>query len=676
MPEKVHEKLSLNQVTYVFAHELCHFKRKDVLVNCFINGLVMFHWFNPVIWYMAYKMREDQEIACDANALRYIGNEQSNDYGYTLISLLESSTKARHVIGLTNLSGLKSQLKRRVTTLKMLGKSSVTWTILGLVIVIAVSLTALTNAKATEINTTNQISADNTESQKPVMFVNAVQPAKLQSELVEYARKNNEFEYSFSLTDDLPSLGYGAFLGGWDSDTNSYLGEILPEIKKEAAEFVPGNPIMVKSYSSAFTYYYLVPMLKESKFFDPIVFRVTDTGSEDKKAMLTSKPYYDQEKTEFTSRDKLFDVDGNDAINIIKKTQGVSEVPIPILVEKHDLKYSYTIKPQDLLWEFTLDGNKHLYVNQKGEVLDTDIIPWYEKYASPKYDPKKVILESNKMTRDDGWSLNIQSIELRPGALYDPTLKYAVIDSTIINNAGEDQIFMPKGTIVSITSATGKTYPVYPRSLESRYIDIQELKNSQSLTNIKTGQLSFEFSAEVDSSETSFTKVSYRDEQGNIFDISINIITEQKIAPPTINGMMEPYKITGQDWSWSVTKLEFRHSTESKFILAALGITLTSNSGVDSTFSPSGKILGITGTSGKFYSYDSPSSLEEGYASLLELKKERAKVTDSVYQPGVMTSYPEISINVNETNISNVIYQDENGKEYEIPLSGISPINR
>jgi len=176
MPEKVHEKLTLDQVTYVFAHELCHFKRKDVLVNCLINALVILHWFNPIIWYMAYKMREDQEVSCDAYALSYIGNDKSNDYGYTLISLLESCTKARHVTGLTSLSGSRSQLKRRMTMLKMLGKASVKWTLLGLVIVIAISFTTLTNAKAlvptnatlaTVVSTSKQVSQSNQSSTLP-----------------------------------------------------------------------------------------------------------------------------------------------------------------------------------------------------------------------------------------------------------------------------------------------------------------------------------------------------------------------------------------------------------------------------------------------------------------------------------------------------------------------------
>lgn len=97
---------------------------------------------------------------------------------------------------------------------------------------------------------------------------------------------------------------------------------------------------------------------------------------------------------------------------------------------------------------------------------------------------------------------------------------------------------------------------------------------------------------------------------------------------------------------------------------------------MDTIFSPKGKILGITGTSGKFYPYDGPNTLEQDYAAVLERKKERAKETGQLYQPGVLTLYPEILINVGEKNVSKIIYQDENGKKSEIPVSGISPVSR
>ena len=360
MPEKVQEKLSLNQMTYVFAHELCHLKSKDVLVNWLINALVILHWFNPVIWYMAYKMREDQEVACDAYALAYIGNDKSNDYGYTLISLLESCTKARHVTGLTSLSGSKSQLKRRLTMLKMLGKASVKWTLLGLVVVIAISFTALTNAEAIVPNTPNQNPVNTTEKQQEIITVNSIQPAKLQLELVEYAKNNRETApaaYSFSTSEDLPSIALGAFLGSYD---RASFYDKLPTIQKQATELVPGNPIVVKSYDAPFTDYYLIPMFKDSKFVDPIAFSVTNTpGNEEKKAVKLYGPTYNGDKMEFTARDKFLDVDGSDAVEIMKRTEGISEVPVPRLVQKgSDPRGFPRFDPQEFLWEFNFGGGK------------------------------------------------------------------------------------------------------------------------------------------------------------------------------------------------------------------------------------------------------------------------------------------------------------------------------
>jgi hypothetical protein len=183
-------------------------------------------------------------------------------------------------------------------------------------------------------------------------------------------------------------------------------------------------------------------------------------------------------------------------------------------------------------------------VNQQGKVLDTDITPWYEKYVSPKYDPKEVKLEPNKLTRDDGWSLNIQRIVFGQSFPYDPTLKNASISFTIQNNTGDDQIFMPKGSIVGITSTGGKTYPISFGSLELLHIRIQELRIEQKQTDIKPGLLKLSSDISVDGAETRFSKVTYRDEQGNEFEIPVDmtpgIITQPKNAVDT-TVLMEKY---------------------------------------------------------------------------------------------------------------------------------------
>jgi beta-lactamase regulating signal transducer with metallopeptidase domain len=144
LPEQVQDKLSSKQFTYVFVHELVHFKHKDIFVNWLTHFLVILHWFNPLIWFVNYKMREDQELACDEFALSYIGTEQAGDYGLTLLHLLEGYSKTKGITGLASISGSKSQIKRRI---EMLKKVSVKWSLLALIVVFIISFAVLTNAK-------------------------------------------------------------------------------------------------------------------------------------------------------------------------------------------------------------------------------------------------------------------------------------------------------------------------------------------------------------------------------------------------------------------------------------------------------------------------------------------------------------------------------------------------
>ena len=80
IPVGVLEEFNSEQLNHVFVHELFHYKRKDVLVNWLTQGLLILHWFNPILWYTFYKLREDQEIACDAITLNHIDINDSKEY--------------------------------------------------------------------------------------------------------------------------------------------------------------------------------------------------------------------------------------------------------------------------------------------------------------------------------------------------------------------------------------------------------------------------------------------------------------------------------------------------------------------------------------------------------------------------------------------------------------------
>ena len=106
---KTYESIKRATITTCFYHELAHIKRNDVAVNWIMYSLILLNWFNPILWYAYFCMREDQELACDAYALTFIDKEEQIAYGHTIITLLEHYSY--QVPSLANLSRNKRTLK-------------------------------------------------------------------------------------------------------------------------------------------------------------------------------------------------------------------------------------------------------------------------------------------------------------------------------------------------------------------------------------------------------------------------------------------------------------------------------------------------------------------------------------------------------------------------------------
>jgi hypothetical protein len=54
----------------ILAHERVHLRRHDNAWNLFAFALLATQWFNPLAWWAWHRMRRDQELSCDALALR------------------------------------------------------------------------------------------------------------------------------------------------------------------------------------------------------------------------------------------------------------------------------------------------------------------------------------------------------------------------------------------------------------------------------------------------------------------------------------------------------------------------------------------------------------------------------------------------------------------------------
>jgi bla regulator protein BlaR1 len=147
LPTSMLQTLEANELRHIFLHELAHVKRRDISLNLLTVLLLALHWFNPLLWYAVSQMKRDQEVACDALALKHLSSEHYKDYARTLLKLLETLTDPIRVAGAAGISSSKKEMKRRITMITKHKKITAQNTVLGLAVIMVLSGCTLTGAK-------------------------------------------------------------------------------------------------------------------------------------------------------------------------------------------------------------------------------------------------------------------------------------------------------------------------------------------------------------------------------------------------------------------------------------------------------------------------------------------------------------------------------------------------
>ena len=108
--------LAAVELRAVFRHELTHFMRRDLWYKLLLAAACAVHWFNPLVWLMAWEANRDLELSCDEAVLRDAEPALRVEYGRAILSVAEKSTR-RHTALSTGFGGGKKELKRRLETI-------------------------------------------------------------------------------------------------------------------------------------------------------------------------------------------------------------------------------------------------------------------------------------------------------------------------------------------------------------------------------------------------------------------------------------------------------------------------------------------------------------------------------------------------------------------------------
>ncbi len=107
-------ELEDKELTYIFMHELTHYKRKDIFYKWLIQIVVCVHWFNPFVYQLEKEVNKCCELSCDEKVISALDDKARREYGDMLLSFLKSDYFHKRPFGSVTLTEGAAQLKERL----------------------------------------------------------------------------------------------------------------------------------------------------------------------------------------------------------------------------------------------------------------------------------------------------------------------------------------------------------------------------------------------------------------------------------------------------------------------------------------------------------------------------------------------------------------------------------
>lgn len=86
-------EITAQELHFVFRHELTHFRRGDLWWRAAVMLALALHWFNPVVYLIARRVKAYGEISCDAAVLRSAPAADRQRYAETIIRLMRGGRR-------------------------------------------------------------------------------------------------------------------------------------------------------------------------------------------------------------------------------------------------------------------------------------------------------------------------------------------------------------------------------------------------------------------------------------------------------------------------------------------------------------------------------------------------------------------------------------------------------
>ncbi len=117
-------ELEDKELSYIFVHELIHYKQRDMFYKWLIQIVVCVHWFNPFVYLLEKEVNKSCELSCDEKVISVLDDKAKREYGDILISFLKSNNLYKSSLASVTLTEGAEQLKERLGAIMKFRKKS------------------------------------------------------------------------------------------------------------------------------------------------------------------------------------------------------------------------------------------------------------------------------------------------------------------------------------------------------------------------------------------------------------------------------------------------------------------------------------------------------------------------------------------------------------------------
>lgn len=106
------ERWNAVQLELIMAHEMCHYRKKDLWLKIMMVAACCVNWFNPMVYVMKKQFAYDMELACDGSVLE--GRNDDERESYARIMLILAGGKRDVSAFSTGFGASRKQMQERI----------------------------------------------------------------------------------------------------------------------------------------------------------------------------------------------------------------------------------------------------------------------------------------------------------------------------------------------------------------------------------------------------------------------------------------------------------------------------------------------------------------------------------------------------------------------------------